>query len=70
MVKKLKYKQFDEQVNVNTATKVQTDSKLKRSKLDEAVKKILLFKDMKTSTNKGDLDPNVKVNQEFIKDTI
>ena len=47
---------------MNTNTIVQTDSKKKRDKLDEAVRKILLFKDMKASDTKGDMDPAVKLN--------
>lgn len=51
-----------EKINVNTNTVVQVDSKAKRDKLDEAVRKILLFKDMKQTETKGDLDPSVKLN--------
>ena len=52
----------DEKIDVNTNTKVQMDSKAKRNKLDEAVRKILLYKDMKASDVKGDMDSNVKLN--------
>ena len=59
-----------EKIDIDTNTQVQTDSKAKRNKLDEAVRKILLFKDMKASDIKGDIDAGVKLNQGFIKDTI
>ena len=65
-----KKKQVVEKINVDTNTQVQLDSKQKRNKLDEAVRKILLFKDMKASEFKGDLDSSIKHNQIFIKDTI
>ena len=35
-----------EKINVNTNTKIETESKAKRDRLDEAVRKILLYKDM------------------------
>ena len=38
---------IDEEIKVNTDTKVQVESHSKRIKMEEAVRKILLFKDMK-----------------------
>lgn len=38
--------------------------------MEDAVRKILLYKDMKSSEHKGELDESTKLNQEFIKDTI
>ena len=35
-----------EKINVKTNTKIETESKAKRDRLDEAVRKILLYKDM------------------------
>ena len=55
-------KKEEEKINVNTNTVVQVDSKAKRDKLDEAVRKILLFKDMKQTETKGDQDPSIKLN--------
>ena len=57
-------------MKINTDTQVQTDSKAKRAKLDDAVRKILMFKDMRQTDTKGDMDPNVKLNQNYIRETI
>ena len=38
--------------------------------MEDAVRKILLFKDMKQSDHRGEMDEQVKLNQDFIKDTI
>ena len=59
-----------EKINVNTNTKIETESKAKRDRLDEAVRKVLLYKDMQKTENQGDMDPSVKMNQMFIRETI
>ena len=60
----------DKMAKINTNTEVMQDSKAKRAKIDDAVRKILLFKDMRATDNKGDQDPDMKLNQLFIRETI
>ena len=43
---------------------------MKRRKVDQDIRKILLYKDFKSSEHKGDMDPTTKLNQDYINETI
>ena len=47
---------------INTATRVHQDPIGKRQKMEDAVRKILLFKDYRSSDHKGEMDEDVKRN--------
>ena len=56
----------DECIAVNTETKVWNEPFGRRKKMDDAVRRILLFKDMKQTEHKGEIDATTKLNQAYI----
>lgn len=38
--------------------------------MDQDIRKILLYKDYKSTDHKGDMDATTKLNQDYIRDTI